>query len=236
MKNQLASCFGAAFTLALASPSAFAALTLTNGNFEADATQTNNVTGWYDLGTTGAWWESTWAGPNVSPNSTSVLGLSYAYGITNWAYQSIGTKSAGDTSMTVGLDVGSFTDATVNRDLGVTISLYKSDGTFVPADNTDVAGASGVTLVGSYSIIPNVAPGTMVTGLTTSPFDLTGVSVTDVLYLRFINYSATPSDPWTSPNQPWTAVDNVTLNVIPEPRAALLGGLGLLVLLRRRRG
>jgi uncharacterized protein (TIGR03382 family) len=33
----------------------------------------------------------------------------------------------------------------------------------------------------------------------------------------------------------YAAVDDVTLTVIPEPSAALLGGLGLLALLRRRR-
>ena len=234
MKNKFVSCCGAAFTLALVTPSAFAALTLTNGNFSADVSQTNNVTGWYDRGTTGAWYESTWAGPNVSPNGTSVLGLSYMSSTTNWAYQSIGSKSAGDTSMTVGFDVGSFTDAGVKRDLGVTISLYKSDGTFVPADNTDVAGASGITLVGSYSIMSDgvsgagLNPGQMVTGLTTGAFDLTGVSATDVLYLRLVNYAG-------DTGEPWVAVDNVTITAVPEPGAALLGGLGLLALLRRRR-
>jgi len=30
-------------------------------------------------------------------------------------------------------------------------------------------------------------------------------------------------------------IDNITLNFIPEPSSALLGGLGLLALLRRRR-
>jgi len=149
----------------------------------------------------GAFWESTWAGPSISPNGTPVLGLSYAYGNTNWAYQSIGTKSAGDTSMTVGFDVGSFTDAGVNRDLGVTVSLYKSDGSFTPGDDVDVAGAPGITLVGTYSVMSSgVAPGGMLTGLSTSSFNLTGVGLSDVLFLRFVNYSATPGAPWTSPN------------------------------------
>jgi hypothetical protein len=228
MKYKLASYIGAAFTLALATPSAFAALTITNGDFSADATLTNNVTGWFDRGTTGQYWESTWAGPDVSPNGTSVLGLSWNGG-PNWAYQSIGTKSTGDSSMTVGFDVGSFTDAGGNRDLGVTFSLYKSDGSFVPADNTDVAGASGITLVGSYDIMSSgVAPGAMVTGLTTGSFDLSGVTTSDALYLRVVNYAGTTGEPWT-------AVDNITMTVIPEPGAALLGGLGLLALLRRRR-
>ena len=36
-------------------------------------------------------------------------------------------------------------------------------------------------------------------------------------------------------NLPNVGIDNVTFSAIPEPRAALLGGLGLLALLRRRR-
>ena len=98
-----------------------AALSITNGDFEADAAQTHNVTDWFDTITTGAqdsgyWWESTWAGPNVSPNGTSVLGLSYMFTTTNWAYQSIGVNDEGLTSLPLKLDIGSFTDAGGDRD------------------------------------------------------------------------------------------------------------------------
>ena len=72
-----------------------AAIVITNGDFEDDATQTSNVTNWFDTVTvnTSNWWETTWAGPTVSPTGTSVLGLSYMWTTTNWAYQSVGTNT-----------------------------------------------------------------------------------------------------------------------------------------------
>ena len=101
-------------------------LSITNGDFEADASQTNNVTDWYDTvnDIPDNWWESTWAGPNVSPNGTSVLGLSYMWQTTNWAYQSIGTNTQGISRLVVHFNVGSFADAGSLRDLGVTVGLY----------------------------------------------------------------------------------------------------------------
>lgn len=219
--------FASVLSVAFSATAAHAALSITNGDFAADATQTQNVTGWYDRGATGNWWESTWAGPTVSPNGTSVLGLSYMFATSNWAYQGIGTNSDSATSITVGFDAGSFTDAAGSRDLGVTVSLYKTDGSFVPGDDVDIAGAAGVTLLDSFSWTALVAPGAMVTGITDS-LDLSGASSTDQLFLRFVNFAG-------ATGEPWTAVDNITISPVPEPGAALLGGLGVFGLMRRRR-
>ena len=185
-------------------------LAITNGNFEADTAQTSNVTGWYDTvtDTPENWWESTWAGPNVSPNGTSVLGLSYIDGTNNWAYQSIGTNDNNWPSMQVTYDVGSFTDASEARDLGVTISVYQSNGSFVPADNTDIDGNAGVTLIDSVSTIyPLVAVGqyrtdTIILRLPTDS--------TNELFIRFANYAGTTGEPWT-------AIDNVSIaSLVPD--------------------
>ncbi len=179
-------------------------LAVTNGDFEADAVQTSNVTDWYDTitATPANWWESTWGGPTVSPNGTSVLGLSYMNTTTNWAYQSIGTGN-GRSSLVVSYDVGSFTDAGGARDLGVTISVYESDGSFVPADNTDVDGAAGITLIDSVSTLhAAVAIGAVITDQTVT-LDLSTAGSGE-LFLRFINYAG-------ATGEPWTAIDNVQI-------------------------
>ena len=184
-------------------------LSLTNAGFEADASQTSNVTDWYDTVTdnTNNWWETTWAGPTVSPNGTSVLGLSYMNTTTNWAYQSIGFNTAGLTSLAVKYDVGSFTDANQNRDLGVKVSIYESDGSFTPADNTDIDGASGITVVASNSTLyPLVAKGTMLENQVVT-LDISSAGSGE-LFLRFENYAG-------ANGEPWTAIDNVEL-VMPD--------------------
>ena len=185
---------------------ASAELTVTNGDFEADTAQTSNVTDWYDTVTTNTsnWWESTWAGPTVSPTGTPVLGLSYMFTTTNWAYQSLGTNDTHWQGMEVTYDVGSFTDAGGARDLGVTISVYESDGSFVPADNTDVDGAEGVTLIDSVSTLyESVAVGAVIADQTVT-LDLRAAGSGEI-FLRIENYAG-------ATGEPWTAIDNVEIS------------------------
>jgi hypothetical protein len=200
-------------------------LGITNGDFQTNAPAGNvaNVDSWFDPidANPGNWWETTWYGPTVSPNGTSVMGLSYMWKTTNWAYQSIGTNSSALASLALSFDVGSFTDAGSNRDLGVTVSIYKTDGTFVGADGTDIVGAAGVTLVDSVSVMNNVASGAYITQNVT--LDLSNAGSGE-LFLRFVNYAGTVGEPWT-------AIDNVS--IVPEPATMLLLGLGGLLLKRR---
>ena len=181
-------------------------LAITNGDFEADVAQTSNVTEWFDAVTanTGNWWESTWAGPNVSPNGTSVMGLSYMFTTANWAYQSIGYNDLQRDSLDVSFDVGSFTDAGGTRDLGVTIAIYESDGTFVPADNTDIDGAAGITLIDSVDVLNTLAPGVMISSSATLNLSSAGEGE---LYIRFVNYIGTTGEPWT-------AIDNISIPAV----------------------
>lgn len=209
--------------------SASAVIGITNGDFETDAPASNtyDVVGWFDAITSGAqssnyWWESTWYGPTVSPTGTSVMGLSYMWETTNWAYQSIGFNTEGLTSLKLRYDVGSFTDAGVPRDLGVTVSIYESDGSFVGADNVDIDEAAGITRIDSVSTLyASVAVGAYLTDTITLDLSAAG---SGELFLRFENFAG-------SVGEPWTAIDNV--QIVPEPTAMALLTLGGLLIRRK---
>jgi len=64
------------------------------------------------------------------------------------------------------------------------------------------------------------------TVLTSNPVPVDSPWIGNQIQLRLLNTGARTS---------FVMIDNVYLAAIPEPSAALLGGLGLLVLLRRRR-
>lgn len=228
-KTQLSSklCAALACGTFAAAATAQAGVSITNGDFENDAVQTSNVDSWFDTVTvnTANWWESAWAGPTVSPNGTSVLGLSYNNTTPNWAYQGIGVNDGGLTDLDLRFDVGSFTDAFEARDMGITLSVYQSDGSFVGADNTDVDGAAGITLIDSVSLTSGSLNAGDVVTLNTS-LDLATANLTDQLYLRVINYA-------TATGQPWAAVDN--LLIVPEPASFALAGFGMAALLVFRR-
>lgn len=188
-------------------PRTQAALSVSNGDFEADAVQTSDVAQWYDtIGATPAnWWEATWAGPNVSPNGTSVLGLSYMFGSVNWAYQSIGVNDAAQSSIVINYDVGSFTDAGAARDLGVTFSIYESDGSFVPSNTVDIATGGGITLIDSITVLSgSLNPGQISTDRAVQ-LDLSSASTTGELFLHIQNALG-------GVGEPWVAIDNVSLS------------------------
>ena len=186
-------------------PLAEATLRVQNGNFEADAEQTNDVTGWYNsIGDTAtSWWEATWSGPNVSPNGTSVLGLSYYNSTENWAYQSIGTNTEAVTSLIVQYDIGSFTDAGGVRDLGLRFSIYEAVGDFTPGNSLDIASVTnGVVLIDEVSVVPQrIGIGEMLE-VQRTVLDLSSASTTGELFLRIQNEPG-------GEGEPWVAVDNV---------------------------
>ena len=239
MKKTIVSYLGVASALALFTPSAFAALAITNGDFETGGgDNVNDVTGWFDY-STGGFWEGAWQTNNggITPNGTNVVVIS-SFGATSdpfsgqYLYQGIGTAD-GASSVTIGFDFGAPNDDPGGRTLGMTVGIYAYDGvgTFAAGDGVSIYAASqtagsGVTLLSSNSDTQLVTTG--VDGLIGSYEVTLGLSGAGAqqLFLGFNNYAPVGGDSWP-------VLDNIA--IVPEPSAALLGGLGVLGLLRRRR-
>jgi hypothetical protein len=67
--------------------------------------------------------------------------------------------------------------------------------------------------------------------------DIVKMYIGDSLIQTFTNLDLNATDQFISfhANQTVTQIDNLSITAVPEPSAALLGGLGLFALLRRRR-
>jgi len=173
---------------------------VSNGDFN------DGESDWYYEQVEGNWWEGTFFGTNNSPfDGSGLMGLSGMTGPDgipySWAYQSIGAKDDSATTLEVSLDVGSFTDAGGERDIELTVSLYQSDGTFVPGINTDVDGAPGIVLIDSFNTTTGpLAPGGTVA--ISDVLDLSSANATGELFIRLSNGAGTVGDPWA-------AIDNV---------------------------
>lgn len=197
--------------VATTASSALADFTITNGNFEASTAQSTDIVDWFNFvgADPGAWWASAWQGPVVSFNGSTIFGLSGDPNIAAWAYQSAGFNDAGRTSVDLRFDVGMFADAGETRDLGVTVQLYQSDGSFVPAENSDISTATGVTLIDTKS--------TTTGALTASQFqrktlnlNLAAANSTGEFFVRFSNFNG-----GAGAGDPWTMIDNIKWLVSP---------------------
>ena len=181
--QSIASCaaFAVLALLLIVSP-ALAVLSVTNGDFNAGLTGTDETDiedPWFDV-TTGNFWDTAWHSNRNSPfDGSPLVGLSGSVS-PSWFYQNIGTRGAADTSLGVSIDLGSFTSVTELRGGDLTISVYQS-GTFVGANDADV---TGETLVDSVTL----ASGSLAAGDTVNlsdTLDLTTANTTDYLFLNF---------------------------------------------------
>lgn len=237
--------------LLAAATSAHAALSITNGDFEsgiADQSTPEDVAGWFDMNNGQAsFFQHTWHDSRDAEVPTDaqsgfsgqaaaafsgIAGQDQPSGLNgSWLYQSIGTDAT-VTSFDVIFDWGDFGNINGNlRDLGITVAVYELTGAFTAGNNIDINGASGVTLLQTVSLsLPRLlasGPNKLVVGQTVN-MDISAQNGGE-LFLRFNNWDA-------GADTPWLMLDNVQIaNIIPEPSAALFGGLGLLALLRRRR-
>ncbi len=239
MKNNLiVPC--AALAALVASPAAHGVISLNNGDFQNGGNVTNveDVPDWFDSAV-GAFFEQAWITSHVAPNGTNgVIFSSFEsddFGMPTsnvndgaWIYQTIGIAD-GAPELEVGFDWGTPTDDGGGRNLGLTVGVYAYDGVggFVGADGTDVRGGAGVTLLDSQSfeILSTTGGGQSISDM--ADLDISGAGSQE-LFLRINGYIAGSTEAW-----PW--VDNVTVDAVPEPSIALLGGLGLFGLMRRRR-
>jgi hypothetical protein len=87
------------------------------------------------------------------------------------------------------------------------------------------------SLLGTFSDIFEDPGGGTAAG-DTANIDLSALATLSIGQAHY--FELTTSAHTTTLGNNW-AIDNLTLNGVPEPRAALLGSLGLLALLRRRR-
>jgi hypothetical protein len=178
--------------LALALPS-HATLTQTNGNFDAgvaSGTNQNDIAGWFDGNhhPTG-FWEDAWQSTTNLPtgHSGGVAAFSSEAGASNFLYQAIGTRNSGDTALNFSISLGAFTDVPGIRTGTLTVGLYEQTGSFTGADGVDVAGAEGITQVGTSVVVPITREGgaAAVASIETGSFDISGANADNTLYLRF---------------------------------------------------
>lgn len=95
----------------------------------------------------------------------------------------------------------------------------EGDGGFNEQTSTDRLVLFSGSATGTGSYVQTVNP-------TTTAIVADSEAIGSTLYLRFYRPAGDGQFP---------VIDDVTLSVIPEPSSALLGGLGLMALLRRRR-
>ena len=190
---------------------AHAAVTYTN-DFEADTTNAGlDVTSMHDYNGT-QWHAWSNAAPGFSGNLTTI---NLAIGPLGWAYQSVGSLDAGTTaldwSMHVGGETGQDPDAEV---------IFWAGSFGSAADGTDIAGA-GLTQVVSIPIAGAGAESPI-----SGQVDVSAFAPGTEIWLEIDS---------TDTNSQWIGIDNIAVTGVPEPSTAVLGGLGLLALLRRRR-
>ena len=228
------------FTVLLSmSTIAGAGLAVVNGDFSegSPAGDVNDIPSWNDYNGVN-FWDNTWvqnsqgSAPTVAPvcvfSANAANGTVDGAGLNTYLYQAIGT-SDGASGVDVSFDWGAFYGAG-GRYEGMTIMILESDGSFVADNNTDVLGGAGISIVGQQSLeILGTADGQI--NSETLRFDLSEVNSANTLYLRFNNYEPVGGD-----NSEWNLLDNVSVQVVPEPATiSLVAAFGAGILFIRRR-
>jgi hypothetical protein len=214
MKNTMKKLLMAVATLAAVSESQAALLVLTNGDFEATTANAfpqgfdipgNDVPGWQNLGA---------IVDSGVENSSAWWGTYSGYS----AFLGKGDGAKLMTSHTIQLG-DKFTFGLVSKTWSASSQFVV---TFFYDDPANVIGTYSSGVTGTWTAYSNP-----------TPIDATLASVGGTL-----GFSIQNTQTQVGSEEAWQRAvnfDNVTIDVVPEPSAALLGGLGMLALLRRRR-
>ena len=195
-------------------------LSLTNGDFETGGGENiTDVTDWYDDNTGAGFWDGAWQTNadwiTTPPNNVVVFSgndipsqPSADVNVGSYLYQSIGT-AGGVTSLQLAFDWGAPGDDPGARELGMTVAVYAYDGLggFNAADDVDLYGATGITLLDSASYAMTTVGGSQIDSVLAT-LDLTGAG-TQELFLRFNNYAPAGN---AGDGGVWPILDNVEFN------------------------
>lgn len=155
---------------------------------------------------------------------------------TNWDFVTFTWAAGGDpTASSTGYTAGFATSNARNVGMGYTVGLTLPEaagtitfwGTTRESDYILTVRDSSSDVLGSLST--GSAPDTTQFGVTTWTVDWSGATVGEQISLEYV------TGPGASNASPRVGVAGIAVSVIPEPSTALLGGLGLLALLHRRR-
>lgn len=205
----------------IAAHSSAATLTLANSNFQASGNNSDPA-GWTpnEPAQTSVY---VWAANGGIPAGTNVLAMWGAGG--QYAQQSFPTSEATAEefgTFTIGFDTG-WRGRIANEPFSFTFSIVNVTDNLVLGSATYNLPTPAATTANTYAVVA--------TGLTVEiSYDNTvGSLIGDTIALRITGSGTTNN----FNNTAW--VDNLTVSAVPEPTTALLGGIGMLVLLRRRR-
>lgn len=221
-----------------------AAITLTE-NFDTAAAPASadlvqgffsSITGWGEsaTGTTGGF--NDFIGTTTSGTTTATFtpfggtGATPGISTVGYLYRELGTLG-GDTSITIGgvnynrSRAPSTTPTSQFNTLRFELFSLDAASTFTFEESgNDILGIG--TSLGSFDVNASTTPGASVSF--SQMIDVSAVAADARIFLRI-------SNPGTQNGTQAAFVDNLSIVSIPEPSAALLGGLGMLALLRRRR-
>ena len=185
----------------------------------AAAGDNSNVPDWFDGNNhPGGNWEDTWLNTIHQPSGQSGGTVGFSGNVptaTNFLYQPIGTRNPGDGTLYFSISVGAFTDGWGLRSGTLHVGLYEQTGSFTGSDGTDIDGSDGVTQVGSTVALSISRVGGWVASDETGSFDISGVSTSNTLYLRY---------QWIPTDGSYISVDNASVSTVAPPSLKLTNG------------
>lgn len=215
--------------LAVSASPAHAAVSLTNGSFESIGTQysaaiggLNAATGWINLSATTDYQASsaqTSNPPNDEFSSTAGTATGSRY-----------LRLASDET-NVGVLAQNMGTMTVGETYMITADIFGGPGTVNYAATISLVNQVNATPTTTYSFqtVSGIANGSFTAGAFNFSYTATTLDDGNPLVLLVTAHGA------PSGNYSRGGLDNLQLVMVPEPSAALLGTLGGLTLLRRRR-